>query len=167
MEVVNGTVVSLSTKGIVSKAGKSLTIHYIDVDNGSGVRPVNIGFKPLYEVGATVSLNCDFKFNELQVLRPGAAPTASEAAAPTPIGRAARTFPVARDSHEMCIIRQSSLKAACELVGRATGAITGPVNWDELAEAAITMSYKFAEFSSGQREQSAADAIGEIDVTST
>jgi hypothetical protein len=115
---------------------------------------VNIGFKPIFSVGDVVTLNVEEKFGELKMVTAGAATTSASSSPGTKptsfTGGKNTVFPVPHTHGDMAIIRQNAL--------------TNAVNWwninntvamerDEAIEEMIKIAYKFAEFSSGHREE--------------
>lgn len=71
-------------------------------------------------------------------------------------GASGRPFPVPSASGEMAIIRQNALTNAVNFVNGLDYPFSGI---DEKRDAVIETAYKFAEFSSGQREVKAAQEI--------
>jgi len=153
MTVYTGVVKSVRQEQKIAKSGKPYTHHYVMLATPTeGDVELNTGFKNPFTVGEEISVNAEVKFGSLQVIPPGT-PSGGPGTAPPAKGRGyERTFPVAIDSPEMSIIRQSSLKSAAELVASLN--VEGDL--DVATERTITMAYKFTEFASGQREAKAA-----------
>ena len=165
---IKGTVDSVSDKVITSKAGKRFKVHYVIMDDGS---EVNVGFKQPFNVGQYVTLDVEQKYGELKMLSTsnGNAQTVSKQAPTT--GTSARTpvssrpFPIPKTSGEMAIIRQNALTNAVTMFcNGALEFVPGKdemKSTDELIEEVLKMAYKFAEFSSGQREVALASNLAE------
>lgn len=151
------TVTKAYTVKKVSKAGKPMTVHYVKLDDG---REVNIGFKKLFEEGDTFTGGVELKYGELQHVPGGSdgpgkpAPSAAPAA-----------FPVDLRSKDNSICRQSALKAAVDTVSNyytSVSSATPPAKLDEYAEEVLTIAYKYADFSTGNRERKMCMASAEL-----
>lgn len=165
---IKGTVDSVTDKVITSKAGKRFKVHYVVMDDG---QEVNVGFKQPFAVGQYVTLDVEQKFGELKMLSSsnGNAQAVSKSApasgsAPRP-SASSRPFPVPKTSGEMAIIRQNALTNAVTMFcNGALEFVPGKdemKSTDELIEEVLKMAYKFAEFSSGQREVALASNLAE------
>lgn len=164
MKTISGQVTEITPQSGVSKrTGKPYTIWTAVVDG----TPVKMGFnKPGFNAGDTVTLDVQQnKYGDWEPIAPGKpsggrAPAAPSGPAPAPAGR---TFPVATTSPEMSIIRQNALTNANAAVHhymeRNADSVTEPDNVEGYIEMVIEAAYKFAEFSSGQREVKAVKAI--------
>ena len=166
---IEGDVTDVSSQVKTSnKTGKKFRVHYIDLDTGDRV---NVGFNNPFKVGQNISLEAEQKYGELKLVSGGAAsggsssaPKKVESSAPAARTYASqRPFPVPKTSGEMAIIRQNALTNAVTMF--CNGALEfvpnkdDMKNTDELIEEVIKMAYKFAEFSSGNREVALADDI--------
>lgn len=169
MKTISGQVTDITPQSGVSKrTGKPYTIWTAVVDG----TPVKMGFnKPGFNAGDTVTLDVQQnKYGDWEPIAPGKpsggrAPAAPSGPAPAPAGR---TFPVATTSPEMSIIRQNALTNANAAVGNyfehcfednEAAPSSMPGSMEKYAELVIETAYKFAEFSSGQREVKAVKAI--------
>lgn len=106
----------------------------------------------------------------VKVLTGGASPAAStpppQSRTPSSggggYGAASRPFPVPKTSGEMAIIRQNALTNAVNAFQHYLGFSpdnTAAGDLDDYVNQIIEIAYKFAEFTSGQREVAAAEAI--------
>jgi hypothetical protein len=170
MNTITGMVEAITPmNGVSKRTGKPYTIWTATVDG----QEVKMGFtKPSFNVGDTVSLDTEVnKYGDTEVIKPGArgsapAPRSAPAgggSAPAARGGFDRTFPVKTNSPEMSIIRQNALTNANAAVHhymeRNHGEVTEPETVEAYIEMVIETAYKFAEFSSGQRE---AKAVAEL-----
>jgi hypothetical protein len=169
MNTITGMVEAITPmNGVSKRTGKPYTIWTATV----GGQEVKMGFtKPSFNVGDTVSLDTEVnKYGDTEVIKPGArasgsaprsAPSAGASAPPAARGGFDRTFPVKTSSPEMSIIRQNALTNANAAVDHYYEHC-GTFEYDSpeaFAEKVIEVAYKFAEFSSGQRE---AKAVAEL-----
>jgi hypothetical protein len=98
------------------------------------------------------------KFGDLEFSdKPGgAAPSTSSGGGGASTANTGRRFPVPATSPETSIIRQNALTNANAAVHhymeRNAGEVTEPSSVEEYADMVIEVAYKFADFSSGQRE---------------
>jgi hypothetical protein len=156
MTVFTGVVKNVRQETKVAKSGKPYTHHYVVLATpAEGDIELNAGFRNPYTVGEEISVNAEVKFGSLQIIPPGAPSGGGGAPAPARGRGYERTFPVAIDSPEMSIIRQSSLKAAVELM-QYIEQTANPMTTDDAVEQAIRIAYVLTEFASGQREAKAA-----------
>lgn len=170
---VNGTVQAITPmNGVSKKSGKPYTIWTVTVDG----QDVKAGFKkPGFEVGQTVSIPVSTnKWGDVEMIQPGA-PTGGYSGPAKPISSPAtmasgapggRTFPVARTSPEMSIIRQNALTNAnaavhnyFELIRVDNEDEFVPPDLAQYIECVIETAYKFTDFSSGQREVKAVESM--------
>ncbi len=156
-----------------NRTGKLFPINYVELDNGARI---NVGFDQPYAVGQTVSIPTEVAYGELQVPRNppsgGAAPSGGEATGTTapqptkptqnraPYGRNTR-FPVPKDHGDVSIMRQNALTNAVSFLNsRVTGGQdVDDISLDDALEMVIETAYKFAEFTTGQREERMAREI--------
>jgi hypothetical protein len=152
---IDNFVKNITSEAKTSKAGKPFRIWSMHMDDGTVLR---MGFnKPKYEVGQrVVGTATTNRFGELEFSEVVSASTATETRtlAPAPAGR---TFPLNTTSPEMSIVRQNALTNANATV--ATLLLNSPIDspykfssLSELSDWVIETAYKYAEFSSGQRE---------------
>jgi hypothetical protein len=106
------------------------------------------------------------EFKGLSSGAPSTASTTGLVAKPTGAGASGRPFPVPVNSGEMAIIRQNALTNAVNWFNRmplvtedADGNLIPPPSDADMAERIIAMAYRFAEFSSGQREVRVVDEM--------
>jgi len=158
MPMIVGTVANVRQKVVTNKVTKKqYTLFIYEVDDTI----INGGFNQKYNVGDSFNEECTMsKFNELTM--PKHTPQGKfvntskyDSVPTTSSGPPARSFPVNKLSPEMAIIRQSALKAAVDVYGSMIppDADDGEeIDVDAHAEKIIQLAYKFADFSSGQRE---------------
>jgi hypothetical protein len=167
MPAVDNFITNIEKDTRTSKAGKPFSIWYATLDDG---RRIKFGFnKPPYELGQRLTGSAEpNKFGDLEFSGPGAAPAAAKIgsgpSATGPVATGGRTFPVATTSPEMSIIRQNALTNANAALDNflSHGQWTLEADTPEAyAEAVIELAYKFAEFSSGQREAKRVKAMTE------
>lgn len=170
---INGMVQAITPQhGVSKRTGKPYTIWTVTVDG----QEVKAGFKkPGFEVGQTVSIPVSTnKWGDTEMVQPGT-PTGGYSGPAKPIsapaigagpGAGGRTFPVARTSPEMSIIRQNALTNAnaavanyFENVYENNPAGDQPNDFNEYIELVIDTAYKFTDFSSGQREVKAVESM--------
>lgn len=155
-QVVSGTIDSIRAKEVNTKFGPKNVYHAMI--NG---QDVNLGFKHNYSEGETVSLNCEHKYGSLQAISTAPAGVSdgggtSVAAGPTTY-KEKSLFPVELNSTGTSICRQSSLKAAVEVVHDMVelGTLEN-LDYEGYVEKVIETSYAFTDFATGQREVKAA-----------
>lgn len=169
MSMITGVVSAITpNNGVSKRTGKTYTIWTVTV-NGQDIKA---GFKkPGFNVGDSVTLTTSVnKWGDTEIVEPGTAMSGG-AARPAPISPpggsggggfspGGRTFPVAINSPEMSIIRQNALtNANAAVVNHMTNvAHDASLTIDEYAELVIDVAYRFAEFSSGQREAKSVEA---------
>lgn len=155
MSTVSGVVRNLSSKRITSKAGRSFTLHLVELEDGT---VVNVGFKQPFSIGDNVKLNVESKFGELKMVtgEPSAGDNSATGASPSGVkkppfegGGRNTKFPVPETHGDYSIIRQNALTNAVSYFNANKGAITFEAGIDEV----IKVAYKFAEFTSGHREK--------------
>lgn len=160
MQTITGTVNDISPfKTGTGKRGP-WTLWQVDIDG----TVVKAGFqKPGFNVGDQVTLQvAQNKYGDLEMIQPGK-PVGGRQSSPAPTqggsgsagGRGfERTFPVKPDSPEMAIIRQNALTNANATLALFfdTNDVPPSVSEQDLAELVIDIAYKYAKFSSGQRE---------------
>lgn len=173
-ELQQGKVVNLDQVMKKSnRTGKMFPINYVELDNGARI---NVGFDQPYAVGQVVSIPTEVAYGELQVPRnppsgggaSAGATVADKESKPTqnraPYGRNTR-FPVPKDHGDVSIMRQNALTNAVSFLTKRLideDASTGEVDnlpLDEAIELIIDTAYKFAEFTTGQREERMAKEI--------
>lgn len=159
----SGKIVSIETKMAKTRYGEK-PVYSVALEDGTSVE---VGFKNPYQTGEYFNRSVEFKYGTWKDVGPAVA--GAEVATPSPAARPAaggapsgRTFPVSRESPEMSIIRQNALTNAREvlvcLYGNGDDAYPGMPKaerqqyLDALAEDIFHLAYKFADFSSGQRE---------------
>lgn len=137
----------------------------VDVKSPPGKRPfkvytvvlstgeeVEIGYKPTYKVGDNFHSEVEFKYGKYKEVKPlGASGATAGVASSAPSGVASMAFPIPKASKETAIIRQNALTNAVNAVINYTDG-TPRGSFDEYIDTIISTAYKFAEFSSGQRE---------------
>ncbi len=74
-------------------------------------------------------------------------------------GAAGRPFPVPKTSGELAIIRQNALTNAVAVINNYGGELDAQLTLDEYTDKIIEIAYKFADFTSGQREVAAAKQL--------
>jgi len=154
METRSGKVVNILRDAKVStKTGKPYTVHSVVLDSGD---TIEVGFKQPYKTGASFNSEVEFAYGKWKEVRPlgSASPpsssTSGQDATPSP---APMQFPIPKSSKELAIIRQNALTNAMNAVNNYDGGDRNALEkLDEYAERVINVAYKFAEFSSGQRE---------------
>jgi hypothetical protein len=161
---ISGVVTGLDSKVITSaKSGKKFKVHYIELDTGDRV---NVGFNQTFKVGDNATLDAEQQYGELKLSTTVRTAPPTGGATPAPASKfvsiSQRPFPVPKTSGETAIIRQNALTNAVTMF--CNGALEFVAkkdelkSTDELIEEVVKMAYKFAEFSSGNREvQLAAD----------
>lgn len=170
MQTVAGTVRGITVIKQGTGRRGPWTLWGADIDGTQ----VKVGFqKPAFNVGDQVSLQCEQnRYGDIEVITPGKPVGGASKPAPKPAGTGQaggrgydRTFPVAKRSPEMAIIRQNALtnaNATLSIWAQATGNKL-PKDPEELAELIITLAYEYADFSSGQREVKAMEQVqGEV-----
>lgn len=150
--IVKGQVTELGSKTVTAKAtGKTFRVHNVVLDTGESV---SLGFKQLFKVGDNVTLTVEEKFGELKMVHAGT--TTAKVDGPkmdSSPGTRNVKFPIPRTSNEYAIIRQNALTNAVNYhVGNSMA-------FDP--EKVIELAYKFAEFSSGHREERILKEAGE------
>lgn len=181
MPTVTGVVQGVYSKDVTTKFGNK-KVWDIKLDDGQFYKN---GFKkPIAEIGDTVFIEYtpDKYGNTIISLIRGAATTVAlgpqqlnaepvkPAASPTQYNKGNKPFPVPSDHGDRSIIRQNSLTNARELV--CTVALRGKDTlgeskmWSDtqkqletLSDEIIKIAYKFEEYSSGDREVKAVDAL--------
>lgn len=180
---VTGTVVALTERTIMSKAGKKYPKHGVTLDSGQFFELD--GFKQRYSVGdrvESIPVAYNYKiWTEIPKtsgvgLPPAPATMAgvSSATAPAALRPAAAGgagswskdvgFPIPQDSYQMAIIRQNALTNATALVNHLpTPAVIGKeALQDEAfarAEMAVKIAYKLTSFSSGHLDAMVAESV--------
>lgn len=160
--IIEGVISSLEGKTITAGTGKQYTVYSATI--GSDV--VNIGFnQDKLQEGQTVKLdNVVVGKYGLELPRtpkkggsPNAAPSnvtsinqGGSSARPGSGNFAPKTFPVGTTHGDISIIRQSALKAAVDTIALTGAGKTATL--EKLADQAIALAYKYAAFSSGQKE---------------
>lgn len=153
METRSGKVVKLERDAKVSaRTGKPYSVHSVVLDTGD---TIEVGFKQPYRVGADFNSEVEFgfgKWKELKALPPGSAPAATTRTAE--VQAAPMQFPIPKSSKETAIIRQNALTNAVNATNTLinAGCVDKPASAEEYTDGVLTLAYKFAEFSSGQRE---------------
>ncbi len=119
---VKGVVDNSFSKQKTSQAGKTFTIHYIEVDGTT----ISTGFKKEHDVGEAINIAIEKKYNEWQKVANrsgeglpalGSQPTTGFVRKAN-FGGKANTFPVEPTDGQMSIIRQSSMNRAVEIMGQ-------------------------------------------------
>ena len=153
----------------ISKPGKRpFTVHRVQLANGD---EIEVGFKQPYRVGDNFNSEVEFKFGKWKEVRAlgGAAPPSPAPSTPTGASTsgngAPATFPIPKGNKESAIIRQNALTNAVNTVNKFLD--TQPDAYKSLdgyTDEVIAVAYKYAEFSSGQREvRLAKDLTGDSD----
>lgn len=176
----NGTVVTLTTRDLTSKAGKPFTKHGVKLDSGQEFELD--GFKQIYSVGDKVSaVGVALKYRvwtSTGALAHGAPEMPRSGGSPAPSaprtsgsGASESGFPIPAASYQMSIIRQNALTSAVNLVNTALGERISDGEDDptattrnqkiisQRADLAIKIAYKFASFSSGYLDTIAAEEM--------
>ena len=150
----------MHTKTVQTKFGDK-NVYHCEV----GGQPINLGFKKVVEEGETVTLTVDRKYGGLQYVSHGGnaqAKPASNVGGQSGAASTATTagFPVAKNSREVSIIRQSSLNRAVEVVrGLMDCGLFVPQSEQEYLDKIVELAYMFTEFSTGHREVNQAKAM--------
>ncbi len=167
-EQLNGTIDSIYTKTLKIKngprAGQDTQVYHAMI-NGYDI---NLGFKCDHVEGETVSLTVEngrFGYELSKSPNPNA-PAISGAPAPTPSkdtpkARSAPAFPIAKNTKDISIIRQSSLNRAVDVVNKMydMDVIAMFNNEQEYLDKIIEVALFFTDFGSGQREVNHAAAM--------
>jgi len=143
-------------QGIGKASGKPFTKWFMDLEDGT---KVCAGFrKPAsYTVGQRLSANIEknqWGDWEIKAASAGGATAPAQQSGGFKPGASGRPFPVPKTSGEVAIIRQNALTNANALVS-TMAVLDHPsleIHGGDLAELVIEIAYKFAEFSTGQRE---------------
>lgn len=160
---VKGVVDRSFTKDKTSKAGRNVTINYIEVD---GVT-ISTGFNREHQQGEMINIGVDKKFNEIQKVTAngdGMPPVSQLTSAPAPVakgnfggggggwkGGAKSKFPIDPTDGQMSIIRQSSMNRAVEIIDQMTTAgLFKPDNEQEYLRKLLEIALIVADFGSGQ-----------------
>lgn len=152
METRSGKVVNTTRDAKVSpRTGKPYTVHGVELDSGE---QIEIGFKQAYKVGDSFNSEVEFAYGKWKEKRAlGSAPIgATTVLKEVHTPPTAMAFPIPKANKETAIIRQNALTnavKACDDYAEHTGKL---LPLDEFIEQVISVAYKFAEFSSGQRE---------------
>lgn len=168
MTVISGKIVNLEPRAVNTKYGNKTT-YTVTLDSGdrfdtSFKSPQQLGLGDLGD-HVTVTVEGTKYGNKFKSL--GGSPTTSVSAPPAASagrsgGVAGRPFPVPRTSGEMAIIRQNALTNAVNLWSNYLSTLppeaAEEVLKDDVEERIIATAYKFANFSSGQREVQIASA---------
>jgi hypothetical protein len=156
METRSGKVNNVLFETINKPGKRPFTVHRVQLANGD---EVEVGFKQPYRVGDNFNSEVEFKFGKWKEVRAlgGAAPAtpapSSPSGASTSGNGAPATFPIPKGNKESAIIRQNALTNAVKLFEVQAATSDEAALTDEVAaERVIQIAYKFAEFSSGQRE---------------
>lgn len=165
-EQVAGTIESIYTKTVKTSRGDAQVYHAM-IDGND----VNLGFKHNYSVGETVNLPVEHKYGGYQLVQGGApvpstgavgnaASSGTSASNRASAPRTGPAFPVATNTKDISIIRQSSLNRAVEVVDNmvALGLFTAQ-NEQEYLDKIFEVAYQFTDFGSGQREVKQAAAM--------
>jgi len=166
--VLTGTMTDIQTRDVNTKFGLK-PVYTVLLDSGEKFstnfkNPSQLGLSR----GSNITVTCTQGKYGLDFKEKGGTPSASGGAAtPTPrpgggyMGASGRPFPVPKNSGEMAIIRQNALTNAVNWYTSQTGLDgSSTIGSDvDAAERIITMAYRFAEFSSGQREVSVVEAM--------
>lgn len=151
----------MHTKTVQTKFGDK-NVYHCEV----GGQPINLGFKKVVEEGETVTLTVDRKYGGLQyVSHGGNAPAKPASNFGGQSGAAASTtttvgFPVAKNSREVSIIRQSSLNRAVDVThNMVSHELFKPATEQEYLDKIVELAYMFTEFSTGHREVNQAKAM--------
>lgn len=165
-----GKIDSIYTKTITIKngarAGQDTQVYHAMI-NG---HDVNLGFKHNFTEGESVTLNVEEKYGGYQVVQGntavantgpvvGAPTTAAGTGAGGP-SKVPSAFPVHPNANGTSIVRQSSLKAAIEVVDnmKRDGVVMLPLE-EQYIEKVLEVAYIFTDFGTGQREVKQANAM--------
>ena len=156
METRSGKVVNTYSEVKNPPGKRPFSVHAIELDGGD---VIEVGYKQPYRIGQTVTLNVEFKYGKWAEVKGGAVGSPSPVPTPSvgPSGGSAAAapmnFPIPKTNKETAIIRQNALTNAVQSVGAllVNGNLSG-MTTDKFAEEVLNMAYKYAEFSSGQRE---------------
>jgi len=175
MSTVVGVVQNVTSRPVQTKWGQK-SVWDVHLDDGNVYKN---GFKnPPVVPGDTVTITYEVgKYgNDIKSLSKGSvgasSPAPTEVSGPVnkvtsyPI-KNSKPFPVPFDSGERAIIRQNSLTNARELVctmlqKKSVGEdwlLKDDKQWDNSVDLILRIAYKFEEYSSGDREAKAVDAI--------
>lgn len=155
---IQGKITQMIPKRITAKTGKSYTVFTAMVDGQN----INLGFNRFkFKEGQQIEVNVEpSKFGGFDIVEggtPSSAPAISNKPAPFPnVGGGGKVFPVPASHGDHSIIRQSALKAAVDTVSLFS---KEHKTVESFTEAAIKTAYKYAEFSSGRREEKLAKEI--------
>lgn len=164
-QVVKGQISAIRTKEVTTKFGPK-AVYIAVIDN----QEINLGFKHNFSEGEVVSIEVEHKYGSLQYIGPAQAGAVATPPQATPQGSNAgasnAAFPVKTGANGTSICRQSSLKAALEMVVllRDEGCLKG-FNEEQLRAKTIAIAYEFTDFATGQREVKAARVAQEAAAT--
>jgi hypothetical protein len=161
-EQIAGVIESIYTKDITIKNGKragQTSKVYHALING---HDVNLGFQTSLAEGEQVVLDVEHKYGSYQLVQPGkqnvsSSPTVGSAPSNAPTKRPGAAnkpaFPIATNTKDISIIRQSSLNRAVEVVETMLDAgIIVIRTEEEYLNKVFEVAYQFTDFGSGQRE---------------
>ncbi len=177
MTTYSGKIIATNDKQVTPPGRRPFTVHSVTLEDGT---TVEVGYKQPYRVGEYFNRDCEMKFGSLKDVGPAAPGATVGGPSPSPkpytalavAAPAGRTFPVNPESPEMSIIRQNALTNARELV---TSTFVHQEVMDPLADQDVRrkvldnmvddimyVAYKFADFSSGQREVKKAHEMAKL-----
>ncbi len=155
METRSGKVTNVLFNTITKPGKPPFQVHRVQLNNGD---EVEVGFKQTYAVGDNFNSEVEHKYGKWkEVRRLAGVPSNPSASAANPSSPASSgngapaTFPIPKGNKEQAIIRQNALTNAVNAVARFTDG-TPRGTFDEYTDQILATAYKFAEFSSGQRE---------------
>lgn len=154
MDTRSGKVVDVQYESKSPPGKRPFKVHRVVLNNGD---EVEVGYKQPYKIGDLFNSEVEFKYGKWKEIRPlgsvpsGTAGGSSAASAPTP-APAAMAFPIPKANKETAIIRQNALTNAVNFFNNAGAPHMAGMALDEQADYVLKLAYKFAEFSSGQRE---------------
>lgn len=154
METRSGKVVNTLSETITKPGKRPFSVHRVVLATGD---EVEVGFKQPYHIGDMFNSEVEFKYGKYKEVRAlGSAPVTSGGGGVMAAAAAApgMAFPIPKASKETAIIRQNALTNAVNLYTShlETQGAAGIGDWDKAVEHILGLAYKFAEFSSGQRE---------------
>jgi len=160
-EQLNGVITSIYTKTVKTKYGDKPVYHAL-IEGYD----INLGFKHSYVEGEHVSMtveNGKYGYELAKNQNPNAAPAGAAPAAPSqaaPKVRSAPAFPIAKNTKDISIIRQSSLNRAVESVTLLIHQDVFKFSTEqEYLDKVIEVALFYTDFGSGQREVNQAAAI--------
>ncbi len=150
METRSGKIIDLLVEVKNPPGKRPFKVHTVKLDNGE---QIEVGYKQPYTVGQMFNSEVEFKYGKYKEVKPLAGAPSTSSATSTPVAATPMAFPIPKANKETAIIRQNALTNAVNAVNQMQSlGLTSHKTADEIANEVISLAYKFAEFSSGQRE---------------